>query len=158
MNTRADPPDMTRLCRFADATPAPFWRETVSSPFRTGALSGDISCDLAIIGGGFAGLWSAVKAAETFPDARIVLLEGGKLGDAASGRNGGFCAPSISHGVANAVNRWPNEANTLIRLGCENLNEFESDLALYEIDCEFERSGKLNVAETPWQADGLRAM
>ncbi|HEY9037993.1 MAG TPA: FAD-dependent oxidoreductase [Roseovarius sp.] len=158
MNTRADPPDMIRLCRFADATPAPYWRETVSNPFRAAALGGDASCDLAIIGGGFAGLWPAVKAAELFPDARIVLLEGGKLGDAASGRNGGFCAPSISHGVSNAVNRWPGEAETLIRLGRENLDEFERDLEHYDIDCEFERSGKLNVAVTQWQVDGLHAM
>lgn len=144
--------------RFPDATPAPYWRETVRDPFTAPALATDTTCDLAIIGGGFAGLWSAVKAAEVFPDARILLLEGGRLGDAASGRNGGFCAPSISHGVANAVDRWPNEADTLIRLGCENLNAFEHDIDHYGIDCEFERSGKLNVAETPWQAEGLRAM
>lgn len=155
---RADPPDMTRRNRFASATPAPYWRETVSNPLSAAALSGDVTCDLAIIGGGFTGLWSAVKAAEMFPDARIVLLEGGKLGDAASGRNGGFCAPSISHGVSNAVNRWPGEAETLIRLGRQNLDELERDLERYDIDCEFERSGKLNVAATPWQVDGLRAM
>jgi glycine/D-amino acid oxidase-like deaminating enzyme len=149
---------MTQHDRFADATPAPYWRETVENPVEAPALAGDIRCDLAIIGGGFAGLWSALKARERFPDAKIALLEGGQLGNAASGRNGGFCAPSISHGVSNAAQRWPQEAETLIRLGRENLDGLEQDLQTYGIDGGFERSGKLNVAATPWQTDGLRAM
>lgn len=149
---------MNRHSRFADATPAPYWRETVSNPLSAAPLSGDVTCDLVIVGGGFTGLWSALKAAERFGEARIVVLEGGKLGNAASGRNGGFCAPSISHGVSNAVNRWPDEADTLVRLGRENLDAFEADLMRYDIDGGFERNGKLNVAATPWQADGLRAM
>ncbi len=149
---------MTQQSKFADAKLAPYWRETVEKPVRGATLAGDITCDLAIIGGGFAGLWSALKATERFPDARIVVLEGDTLGNAASGRNGGFCAPSISHGVSNAVERWPDEAETLVRLGRENLDAFEQDLESYGIDGGFERSGKLNVAATPWQVQGLRAM
>ncbi|MCZ4353673.1 FAD-dependent oxidoreductase [Roseovarius aestuarii] len=149
---------MTQLGRYADATPEPYWRETVASPVRAPALEQDTACDLAIVGGGFAGLWSALKAAEQFPDRRIIVLEGAQLGHAASGRNGGFCAPSISHGVSNALDRWPSEAETLIRLGRENLDAYEEDLNEYGIDGGFERPGKLNVAGTPWQVDGLRSM
>ncbi|MEB8388410.1 FAD-dependent oxidoreductase [Rhodobacteraceae bacterium KMM 6894] len=149
---------MTQPNRFADAIPAPYWRETVENPVSAPAFEGDLTCDLTIVGGGFTGLWSALKAAEQFPNRRIVVLEAGLLGHAASGRNGGFCAPSISHGVSNAVARWPGEADTLIRLGRENLDDYEQDLEDYAIDGGFERPGKLNVAETPWQIDGLRAM
>jgi glycine/D-amino acid oxidase-like deaminating enzyme len=149
---------MTHRSRFADATPAPYWRETVENPVSAPPLDGDLTCDLAIVGGGFTGLWSALKAAEQFPDRRIVLLEAGLLGHAASGRNGGFCAPSISHGVSNALARWPGEADTLIRLGRENLDAYEQDLEGFGIDGGFERPGKLNMAETPWQIEGLRAM
>ncbi|MEI4261220.1 NAD(P)/FAD-dependent oxidoreductase [Roseovarius sp. D0-M9] len=144
--------------RFGDAKPAPYWRETVENPVDAPPLQGDVTCDLAIIGGGFTGLWSALKATERNGDASIVVLEGGKLSNAASGRNGGFCAPSISHGVSNATQRWPGEAETLIRLGRENLDDLEADLAHHGIDGGFERNGKLNVAATPWQAEGLRAM
>ena len=120
--------------------------------------SADITCDLAIIGGGFTGLWSALKARERYPDARIVLLESNECGTAASGQNGGFCAPSISHGVSNALTRWPQEAATLIRLGRENLQELTQDLHTYEIDAEFKLAGKLSVAATPWQIRGLRSL
>jgi glycine/D-amino acid oxidase-like deaminating enzyme len=144
--------------KYPAAKPAPFWRDTVTDPVTTTPLDGDIACDLAIVGGGFSGLWSALKACERMPELRIVVLEGGQMGNAASGRNGGFCAPSISHGVSNAVARWPGEAGALVRLGRENLDGLEADLDTYAIDAEFEREGKLNVAATPWQADGLRDM
>ena len=146
------------MTKYAAAKPAPYWRETVANPVTAWPLDGDIACDLAIVGGGFSGLWSALKARERMPGARIVVLEGGQLGNAASGRNGGFCAPSISHGVSNAVARWPGEAEALVRLGRENLDRLEADLDTYAIDAEFEREGKLNVAATPWQAEGLRDM
>lgn len=149
---------MTQARLFTAATPQPYWRETVADPLQAAPLDGDVTCDLAIVGGGFSGLWSALKARERFPDARIVVLEGDRLGHAASGRNGGFCAPSISHGVTNAANRWPAEAETLVRLGRENLDALEQDLDRHGIDGGFERRGKLNVAATPWQAEGLRQM
>lgn len=149
---------MTSRYKFEGATPEPYWITTVETPFRASPLEADITCDLAIVGGGFSGLWSALKAREQFPDAKIVLLEGGRIGNAASGRNGGFCAPSISHGVSNARARWPQEAETLVRLGRENLDGLEQDLQTYAIDGGFERRGKLNVAATPWQVDGLRKM
>lgn len=80
------------------------------------------------------------------------------LADAASGRTGGFCAPSISHGVVNAINRWPDEAETLVRLGRAKLDDMEADLATYGIEAEFECTGKLSVARTSWEADALRSM
>lgn len=49
-------------------------------------------------------------------------------------------------------------ADNLSRLGRENLDAYEQDLGNYGIDGGFERRGKLNLAETPWQIDGLRAM
>ncbi|UYV37891.1 FAD-binding oxidoreductase [Rhodobacteraceae bacterium D3-12] len=144
--------------RFADTQFAPFWPETVTHKADLPPLVGEVACDLAIIGAGFTGLWSALKARERHPNARIVVLEARRLANAASGRTGGFCAPSISHGVLNAVARWPGEAGELVRLGRENLDEMEADIKAYGIDAEFERSGKVNIARTPWEAEGLRAM
>lgn len=143
---------------YEGASPDPYWFSTIAPRAADAALATDITCDLAIIGGGFTGLWSALKARERMPDARIVVLEGGRCGGEASGRNGGFCAPSISHGISNAMERYPREADRLIRLGVENVEALEADLERYEIDAEFQRAGKLNVAATPWQVQGLRSM
>ena len=150
---------MTRLShRFATTRFAPVWPETVARRPELPPLSGSLRCDLAIIGAGFTGLWSALKARERHPGARIVVLDARRLADAASGRSGGFAAPSISHGVTNAAGRWPDEAQDLVRLGRENLDEMEADIRAYGIDAEFERTGKLNVAQTRWQIEGLHAM
>lgn len=142
----------------AEAKPYPVWLDARLTVPPAARLVDDVKCDLAIVGGGFVGLWTALLARERWPEASIVVLEAKQCGGEASGRNGGFCAPSISHGVSNALKRWPAEAEKLIRLGRENLDAFEVDLQRYGMDAAFERSGKLNVATQPWQVDGLRSM
>lgn len=149
---------MTGDIRLSTARPVPFWTTTVPPLPACLPATSDLSCDLAIVGGGFTGLWSALKARERHPDATIVVLEAKRCGQDASGRNGGFCAPSISHGVSNALTRHTGEAERLIRLGRDNLDHYARDLERYGMNAGFERSGKLNVAATPWQAQGLQDM
>jgi FAD dependent oxidoreductase len=55
------------------------------------ALAGDASADVAIVGGGYAGLWTALALAERAPDLRVTLVEAEICGAGPSGRNGGFC-------------------------------------------------------------------
>ena len=57
------------------ASPEPFWSSDIEAGPACPALTEDLACDLAIVGGGFTGLWSALKAREQQPDARIVVLE-----------------------------------------------------------------------------------
>lgn len=149
---------MTGDMRLSTAQPVPFWSTTAAQTPDCPPATADFSCDLAIVGGGFTGLWSALKARERYPDAKIVVLEAKRCGQDASGRNGGFCAPSISHGVSNALARHSREADRLIRLGRENLDHYAQDLDRYGIAAGFEWSGKLNVAATAWQVQGLQAM
>lgn len=149
---------MTSNPRLVHASPVPFWATTVPDIVPCPSLSIDITCDLAIVGGGFTGLWSALKSRERHPDAKIVVLEAKCCGQDASGRSGGFCAPSISHGVSNALVRHRREAETLIRLGQQNLDDYAKDLDDYGMDVAFERAGKLNVAATPWQLERLHSM
>lgn len=138
--------------------PHPFWQDTLAPPPPAPPLEGTRSFDLAVVGGGFTGLWTALLARQRWPGASIAIIEARRCGGEASGRNGGFCAPSISHGVSNALKRWPEEAQQLIRLGRQNLDELAADLQRFGMQVEFEREGKLNVASQPWQIDGLRAM
>ncbi|TPK72440.1 FAD-dependent oxidoreductase [Mesorhizobium sp. B2-4-15] len=151
------PEEITVADNLSTADRRVFWHDTVVTQPSCPPLAADVKCDLAIVGGGFTGLWTALEARRQRPQDRIILIEQGRCGDGASGRNGGFCAPSISHGVGNALKRWPKEAEALVRLGRVNLDEFEADLGEFGIDAEFERKGKLNVAAKPWQVESLQS-
>ena len=73
------------------------------------------------------------------------------MGWAASGRNGGFCAASLTHGLGNGLSRWPGEIAKLEELGARNLDEIEAAVKRYSIDCDFERTGEIDVATEPHQ-------
>ncbi|MDT4941695.1 MAG: hypothetical protein QOJ34_1784, partial [Pseudonocardiales bacterium] len=108
-------------------------------------------------GGGFTGLWTALLAKERDPGRDVLLLESHTVGWAASGRNGGFCAASLTHGLANGLARFPGELGELERLGAQNLDAIEQTVREAGIACDFERTGELAVATEPYQVDGLRA-
>ncbi|WP_033287619.1 NAD(P)/FAD-dependent oxidoreductase [Amycolatopsis jejuensis] len=139
-----------------DAEPAPFWLADPARPAPLPALGGEVHCDLVVIGGGYCGLWTALLAKERDPGRDVVLLEAHEVGWAASGRNGGFCGASLTHGFGNGLARWPDELAELERLGMRNLDEIEETIARYGISCEWERTGSLTVATRPHQIAELR--
>ena len=136
----------------AETTHGVYWLEDIaaSMPARP-RLEGDVVVDDAVVGGGYAGLWTAIKLKQEHPERRVVLLEAVTLGWAASGRNGGFCEASISHGEANAESRWPDETGTLRRLGYQNLDAMETFITENDLDVDWERTGQLSVANQPHQ-------
>ncbi|QHC67739.1 FAD-dependent oxidoreductase [Rathayibacter oskolensis] len=133
-----------------------FWLEDAPAP--RAPLTGSATADLVIVGGGYSGLWSALRAKERDPGRRVVLLEARSIGWAASGRNGGFVESSLTHGRENGLARWPAEYDTLERLGVENLDRIQETIARYGMDCDFERTGSLAVAveehQVEWLAEG----
>ncbi|MFE3473257.1 NAD(P)/FAD-dependent oxidoreductase [Streptomyces bacillaris] len=138
------------------AKPVSYWLDDPEKPAALPALTGDEHTDLLVVGGGYSGLWTALIAKERDPERDVVLIEGREVGWAASGRNGGFCAASLTHGLANGVERWPDEIAKLEELGARNLDAIEAAVARYGIDCEFERTGEIDVATEPYQVDELR--
>ena len=118
-------------------------------------LAGKRVAELAIVGGGYTGLWAAVLAKRRDPNAHVVLVEAKTIGWAASGRNGGFCEATLTHGRENGLARWPNELDTLDRLGLENLDAIEAAEADYGMDFEFERTGSFDLALEPYQVEWL---
>ena len=85
----------SRQTTFYDAT-------AVSSPPRP-ALSGTVEADICVVGGGFAGLSTALDLAERGRD--VVLVEAERVGWGASGRNGGFVAAGFPAGNLHLVER-----------------------------------------------------
>ncbi|MEP6504550.1 MAG: FAD-dependent oxidoreductase [Betaproteobacteria bacterium] len=145
-------PRATVLAALEASVNRPFWLDDVGERQRFAPLAGDTRTDLAIVGGGFLGLWSAILAKERDPARRVTLLEADTIGWAASGRNGGFCEASLTHGEDNGQRRWAEEFEQLETLGLRNLEEIAATLVRYGIDCDFERSGVLTVAVEPYQA------
>ncbi|MFH8611810.1 NAD(P)/FAD-dependent oxidoreductase [Streptomyces sp. NPDC018029] len=153
------PGAMTRFTKsLSDARPVSFWLDDPGRPAPEPALTGDDRCDLLVVGGGYSGLWTALIAKERDPRRDVVLVEGREAGWAASGRNGGFCAASLTHGIGNGLSRWPGEIAKLEELGARNLDEIEAAVKRYSIDCDFERTGEIDVATEPHQLAELREM
>lgn len=146
----------TAAASLSDARPLSYWLDDPGRPEALPALTGDETCDLLVVGGGYSGLWTALLAKEREPDRDVVLIEGHEAGWAASGRNGGFCAASLTHGFSNGLARWPGELRVLEELGARNLDAIEAAVARYSLDCDFERSGEIDVATQPHQLAELR--
>ncbi len=141
----------------AGSRPTSYWLDQADAPPAAPRLTGGTGAGLAVIGGGFTGLWAALLAVERDPSADVVLLEARRVGWAASGRNGGFCSASLTHGIANGIARFEAEMPALMRLGQQNLDEIAATVESHGIDCGFERTGELAVATAPWQLDDLTA-
>lgn len=147
-------PDVVRRS-LAAASPSVLWLDDPARPAATEPLTGAVTADLVVVGGGYTGLWTALRAKERDPGREVVLVEAGECGWQASGRNGGFVAASLTHGFHNGLARWPEELQTLDRLGIENLDAIGETVARYGIDCCFERTGELDVATQEHEVEGL---
>ena len=134
-----------------------YWLDHEQRPEPHTSLHGSITTDLLIVGGGYTGLWTALQAKERDPQRQVILIEGQRIGWAASGRNGGFCEASLVHGEANGENHLPKENALLTQLGAQNLDEIEATIQKYSMDVDFARQGVLNVAteahQVSWAAE-----
>ncbi len=144
------------LRHLAEVQPQLWWLDSDPlEPDSHPALIGDVGADLCVVGAGYTGLWTALLAKERDPHRDVIVLEQYETGAGASGRNGGFCSASLTHGFANGMRRFPHEMETLERLARENLDEIEATISRYQIECDWERTGELRVAVAPWQFDGM---
>jgi glycine/D-amino acid oxidase-like deaminating enzyme len=141
---------------YRDASPVPFWLDRPGAPTEQGPLDHDTTADLAIVGGGFTGLWTAIQAKQERPDRDVVLLEQDTIAFGASGRNGGFCDASLTHGLPNGIDRFPDEIRTIERLAAENFRGIEETIARYGIDCDWNAEGEVLVAREPHEVEWMR--
>ena len=136
----------------ADSEQNVFWLDSADAPEPQPPLAEDVACDLAIVGGGFTGLWAALHAA---CDEDVVLLEGDRCGWGASGRNGGFLEASLTHGFENGMSRWPDDMDTLQRLGDDNFAAIRETLQARSIDAAWSEAGVIDVATRPHEIEWL---
>lgn len=99
--------------------------------------------DITVVGAGFTGLWTAYFLKQLSPEKEIAIVEQGVTGYGGSGRNAGIVGASIDHSHSLAVRHFGEaEAARLARVGVSNIDE----LAHFAADCDFERTGQLQVA------------
>ena len=120
-------------------------------------LSGATNADVVIIGAGFTGLWTALALTETDPALDVVILEAETVAFGASGRNGGFCEASLTHGLANGIRHFPGELDRLEAEGLDNLRGLIDFTRTQGIECDLEETGTISLADQPHQVDEFRA-
>ena len=149
------PPTAAHRAAYADSDPRPYWLDTLPPREPHDPLTQVVESDLCIVGGGFTGLWAALLAKQQAPGREVVVLEGTRCGEGASGRNGGFLQSSLTHGASNGAARFPEEMQRLEALGLENFHALRDDLGRHRIDADYEATGDLSIALEPYQLAGL---
>ena len=119
-------------------------------------LTGEISADICIIGGGLTGVSAALHLAERGYE--TVLLEAGCIGDGASGRNGGQVCVGYSSGMATFERVVGLEAaQRFWAMANEAINDIQDRIARYGIDADYRR-GYIHAALNHRQKRGLQEM
>jgi glycine/D-amino acid oxidase-like deaminating enzyme len=131
--------------------PMPWWLEEAPPDPEEPALAGDAEADVAVVGGGYTGLWTALTLRRRDPALRVMVLEGERVGLGPSGRNGGFC-----HGLWVSL-RWLHElfgAEAALRTAAASLGVYDAVHALGE-DVWAREGGMLKVATTERQEPAI---
>ncbi len=125
----------------------------------TNSLRSDTVADVAIVGGGFTGLWTAYYLAAIKPDWRIVVLEREFCGFGASGRNGGWCVGELVAGVeAYAARSSHGAAMRQQRLVFEAVDEVGRVASAEGVDCGYHKGGTVYLARNGPQAKRQREL
>lgn len=130
------------------------WWQQVGMPATRSPLPGDLQVDVAIVGGGYTGLWTAYYLKALQPDLRVAVLERRFAGFGASGRNGGWLTNSVTGGRGQ-YGRGPGARQQLAMN--DTVDEVIGVAAAEGIDADIHKGGELNVARNAAQLARLRA-
>jgi glycine/D-amino acid oxidase-like deaminating enzyme len=122
------------------------------------ALEGESTVDVAIVGAGYTGLWTAYYLASGSPGLRIAIVESQVAGFGASGRNGGWCTPHQP-----GIDQWlagpkREQALALQRAMFDTIDEVGRVAAQEKIDCDYAKGGFLTVATSELECERARRL
>jgi len=133
-----------------------FWFDSLGAePELRPPLPGDLEVDVAIVGGGFTGLWTAYYLMRTDPSCRVAVIERETAGFGASGRNGGHCV-ALLHGLGDFFERDPQGAAALREAIKATVDEIGAICKAEGIEANFHKGGGLELATNARQAERLR--
>ncbi|HET6816411.1 MAG TPA: FAD-binding oxidoreductase [Mycobacteriales bacterium] len=122
------------------------------------ALPGSTSCDVAVVGAGFTGLWTAWHLLHQDPSLRIVVVEREISGWGASGRNGGWCSALFAASWSRvAAEHGPDAALALRRALERTVTDVADWCADNAVDADVAVGGTLTLARGPAQVQRVRA-
>lgn len=125
-----------------------YWLQDIGARNATVPLKGSHEADIAIVGGGYTGLWTALQIRELAPELNVLVLEAGHCGSGASGRNGGQVHSWYAEIDQLAAVVGEDEARRL----CEDTVESISELKRLQddglIDCDLRLDGWLWTASS----------
>lgn len=134
------------------------WWTQIGLPAPRPRLDGDLHVDVAIVGGGYTGMWTAYYLKKARPDLRIAILDARFCGFGASGRNGGWLTNSVTGGLQQYVNSHGRDAAQRFQLAMNaTVDEVIRVAAEEGIDADIAKGGNLEVAYTPAQLKRLHA-
>lgn len=141
----------------AHAKLQPLWWEELPPVPERPALDSDLTADVAIVGAGFTGLWTAYYLKRLEPTIDVVVLERERVGFGASGRNGGWCHPEPPLGLGTLVRNHGREAALRFqRAALDAVAEVGSVCDAEGIDCHYTLGGRLLFARSALQAERAR--
>lgn len=144
-----------------DPTPraASFWLETSGDDLAPRPpLDGSTDADVAILGAGYTGLWTAYYLARRDPGLRIVVVEREIAGFGASGRNGAWCAPDLNISLERLAHLHGHDGARRIQAATyEAVDEIGRVTAAEGVDAGWHRGGNLIVARGPQGVPALEA-
>jgi glycine/D-amino acid oxidase-like deaminating enzyme len=136
-----------------------FWLETAGEELvPRPPLESPMEADVAVLGAGFTGLWTAYYLLRNEPSLRVVVLEGEIAGFGASGRNGAWCGPGFPVTPGELARRYGREAARELMLEMHNtVGEVGRVVEVETIDARYFRGGLMRVARGSSQLSGLLA-
>lgn len=114
-------------------------------------LGGDLSVDVAVVGGGFTGLSSAYYLKEQYPDLKIALLEAEVIGYGASGRNGGFSMPLLGWDITYLLFVFKERGIRAHQFMLECVRQTRRVVEKEQMNCDLEYNGLLVLARNDFQ-------
>jgi glycine/D-amino acid oxidase-like deaminating enzyme len=138
-----------------DHTPHGYWLAEAGPVEPAEPLRGEVRADVAVIGGGYTGMWTAWHLKELDPAVSVALLESDVCGHGPSGRNGGFCN-TMWHSLPNMRRRWGAQgALEVARASRDSVEAIGVFCEAEEVDAWFRRGGYLTVSTAPAFDDAL---
>jgi glycine/D-amino acid oxidase-like deaminating enzyme len=133
--------------RYADVS---YWMETAGDLTPRPPLDGTTECDVAILGAGYTGLWTAYYLLKRQPGLRVVIAESEIAGFGASGRNGAWCAPDLNISMERLARLHGEDAARRIQQATYDAVDEVGRVTVAEgMDAGFHKGGELVVARGP---------